>query len=234
MHMEWRNLLFVHWRVPAERLRALVPAELSIDELGGSAWVGLVPFTMRAVLPSVMPPVPGLADIPAVTAFHECNVRTYVSRNGVPGVWFFSLDAASPAGVWVGRQLFHLRYFHASISVSTDGDLTRYDLKRNEPPRGGMHCAWRAGQPLPAAQPGELAHFLTERYLLYSMDRFGHLHQCQISHDPWPLRQATLVALDESLTAADGIVLDGEQPEPVMLHYADELHVRAWLPQRVR
>jgi uncharacterized protein YqjF (DUF2071 family) len=35
----WRDLLFLHWPVPAAALRPLVPAELTIEEVGGTSWV---------------------------------------------------------------------------------------------------------------------------------------------------------------------------------------------------
>src|SRR5690242_2158779 len=80
----WRQLLFLHWRVPAAVLRALVPAALEIDVFEHDAFVGLVLFTMRGVRPIWAPAIPGLSN------FHETNVRTYVHAGGRnPGVWFF-------------------------------------------------------------------------------------------------------------------------------------------------
>ena len=95
MRMTWHDLLFAHWRVDPESLRSRVPPGLSIDEHGGSAWLGVVPFTMSGVRARWVPPVPGAA------AFPELNVRTYVTseKDGRPGVWFFSLDAANPLAV---------------------------------------------------------------------------------------------------------------------------------------
>ena len=37
--------------------------------------------------------------LPWVSAFPELNVRTYVHRDGVPGVWFLSLEASNPFAV---------------------------------------------------------------------------------------------------------------------------------------
>lgn len=37
----WRDLLFVHWPVPPEALRPLVPRELEIDLFAGQAYVAL-------------------------------------------------------------------------------------------------------------------------------------------------------------------------------------------------
>lgn len=78
--MTWENLLFLHWRVPPERMRSLVPDEFEIDTFDGSTWVGLVPFEMTKTTFRGVPRLPGLSR------FFECNVRTYVSHRGEPGV----------------------------------------------------------------------------------------------------------------------------------------------------
>ena len=78
----WRELLFVHWSFPADVVRALVPPALELDLWRGRAWVGLVPFRMEATRTSWMPRGTGLT-------FLETNLRTYVHRDGAPGVYFF-------------------------------------------------------------------------------------------------------------------------------------------------
>ena len=107
MRQKWHDLLFMHWPVASSDLRDKIPAALEIDIHEGSAWVGVVPFRMTGVHPRWMPPVPG------TSAFAELNVRTYVTENGKPGVWFFSLDAASALAVAAARRWFHLPYFRA-------------------------------------------------------------------------------------------------------------------------
>src|SRR4051794_8370159 len=108
MRMTWNDLLFAHWRVEAAAMRARVPSGLEIEEFGGSAWLGVVPFTMSGVRAKWLPPVPGAAVFP------ELNVRTYVrsTRDGRPGVWFFSLDASSRVAVWGARTVFGLAYMN--------------------------------------------------------------------------------------------------------------------------
>ncbi len=54
-----------------------------------SAWLGITPFRLTNLRLRGMPPLPW------VSAFPELNVRTYATRDGRPGIWFFSLDAAS-------------------------------------------------------------------------------------------------------------------------------------------
>ena len=89
MTQTWHDLLFAHWPVDGVRLRALVPAEFPLDLYDGQAWLGIVPFRMANVGPRGVPSLPG------VSAFPELNVRTYVRVADRPGVYFFSLDAAS-------------------------------------------------------------------------------------------------------------------------------------------
>ena len=81
MRQRWADLLFLHWSVPPESLRPLLPSGLVLDTFEGRAYVGLVPFTMTGVRPVWFPAVPGLSN------FHETNVRTYVlGPDGEPGV----------------------------------------------------------------------------------------------------------------------------------------------------
>lgn len=233
IRMRWRHLLFVHWPVAPGALRRLIPDELEIDTFDGRAWVGLVPFTMEDFSLRVLPRLP----LHSVTDFHECNVRTYVHPRGMKadanarGVWFFSLDAASRLAVWGAQRFFSLPYFNARIHLHREGDVIEYGVARiaGGPP-ARLCCRWRAGDPLPQSKPGELAHFLSERYCLYVM-KGGRLHRGRISHEPWPLRGAELLSLDESLVQAAGIMIDRDI-EPV-LHYADALDVRAWWLERV-
>src|SRR5260221_10378586 len=86
MRHRWAELLFLHWIVPQEQLRQVLPPGLELDTFEGNAYIGLIPFTMTGIRPTWTPAFPPLS------AFHETNVRTYVHRNGKnPGVWFFSL-----------------------------------------------------------------------------------------------------------------------------------------------
>ena len=73
MRQTWHNLLFAHWPIPAEAMRALVPQALPLDTYGGQAWLGIVPFEMQDVHPRGLWSVPGLSNFP------ELNVRTYVT-----------------------------------------------------------------------------------------------------------------------------------------------------------
>ena len=214
-YQKWRDLLFVHWPVPVEVLRPLVPPELAIDTFEGTAWVGLVPFHMTGVRPAWSPPVPG------VSTFHETNVRTYVHRDGRdPGVWFFSLDAASSLAVRVARFWWHLPYFRSRMRVQRRGWRIAYEGRRlwPEPTGAGYRIESEIGEPLGTARSNDAADadnaatldfFLVERYLLYARDRNGSLWRGQVHHAPYPLRAARLEAFNETMLAAARIAPPG-------------------------
>lgn len=197
----WRNLLFVHWELPAEAIQALLPPRLTVDTFEGRAFVGLVPFTMRGIrVHRRLPAIPGFS------AFHETNVRTYVHLDGqAPGVWFFSLDAANAGAVMAARVGWHLPYHLARMQLDHQADAIRYRSRRLTPPPtpADLSIDWTIGPALGSAPPGTLEHFLCERYLLYA--RRGERLLCgQVHHTPYPLHEATVTHLDQSLVQAAG------------------------------
>lgn len=202
----WRDLAFVHWRLPAEHVAAQLPPELSVDVFDGDAWVGIVAFHMQGVRPWWFPALPG------VSAFHETNLRTYVHWRGRPGVWFFSLDAAGSLGVAVGRCRWALPYYRARMRLHRADGVVCYRSRRLWPGgsgasldlevRVGERCAGPEG-----ASPGTLEHFLAERYLLFLRSRRGEMLTGQVYHRPYPLHAARVTHLAESLGAAAGLEL---------------------------
>jgi uncharacterized protein YqjF (DUF2071 family) len=244
MRQQWRNLLFLHWTVPVEQLRPLIPAELAIDTYEGQAYIGLVPFTMRNVRPTWSPPVPPLSH------FHEINVRTYVHRQGrSPGVWFFSLDAANAIAVKIARLWFKLPYFYARMNMSkqnenrvepgqakirnpTSNIRIDYTTERlwPAPTPAGCHVQWTPEGDVHHAQPCTLEHFLVERYILYSGSN-GQLYSGQVHHPPYPVQTATVHHLEENLIAQAGI-LRPDTP-PALIHYAGGVDVQIYPLKRI-
>jgi uncharacterized protein len=235
MHQTWHDLLFAHWPVPAETMRALIPAQMELDTYDGMAWVGVVPFRMSGVRPRSLPGLPWLS------AFPELNVRTYVhtpAPDGAPatitrpGVYFFSLEATNPLAVAGARMAYHLPYFQAAMSLTEDTGTIHYRSKRTHK---GAPPAEFAGEYGPTdgiyhSQPGSLEHWLTERYCLYTVDPNGKLIIAEIHHIPWPLQPARATITTNTMAAAAGIDLPTREP---LLHFARRLDMIAWLPAPV-
>jgi uncharacterized protein YqjF (DUF2071 family) len=99
----WDDLLFLHYRVPAEQVARLVPQGLEVDQHDGSAWVSVTPFVITGFR------LRGTFPIPFLSTFAELNARTYVTADGKPGVFFFSLDAGSGPAVAAARRLYPSR-----------------------------------------------------------------------------------------------------------------------------
>ncbi|HEV7902526.1 MAG TPA: DUF2071 domain-containing protein [Pyrinomonadaceae bacterium] len=223
MEHHWGKLLFMHWPIDAERLRSLVPPQLTIDTFDGEAWLGVTPFTMWDVRLSFTPPVPYLSD------FHELNVRTYVLYRGVPGVWFFSLNTNSAMTVFGARTFYFLPYFNARIGLQQQGDTIHYDLERTDAARpAGFKASWEIGRELPESEPGTLEFFLTERYCLYSASGES-IYRARIHHAPWPLRQATLLSHSSDIVESDYLPKPKGKP---LVHYAEALAVDVWPPEK--
>jgi hypothetical protein len=216
----WRDLLFVHWAVPVDALRALVPEQLELDLWDGRAYVGVVPFVMREVRPAFLPRFMALD-------FLETNVRTYVRHRDRPGVYFFSLEASSLLAVKAARWGWGLPYFHATMSIAHDGETIEYDTRRRGKAAPRHHVRYRPGRMLGASAPGTFEYFLLERYLLFSIKK-QRVFEGQVHHVPYPAQEVELAALEDDLVAAAGLPRPDRPHDAV--HYAAGVDVEVFGP----
>ena len=198
MYQQWRDLLLLHWEYPAAAIQATLPEGLFVDKFAGRAYLGIVPFFMRNIRPRFLPAVPGISD------FMELNLRTYVyDRSGVPGVWFYSLDANQRLAVEIARRFFHLPYEHAQMKSSrTPESRIRYKSLRTGERANGASCLFEyaPGVELPQPAPESLEFFLVERYRLYSHASDG-LRRGSVFYPPYLLCRAEVTVWDEQLLA---------------------------------
>lgn len=218
MEQGWYNLLFAHWRVPAEQLRALVPRELELDTFEGDTWVSLTPLFLR------MRPRFGFVA-GRVWRFPELNSRTYVTHQGRGGIFFFSLDARSLLAVVGARAFYRLPYFHAGMSLQADGAGFRFVSSR----RSGT--AEFEAKYQPASEPrfpeaGTIEHWLTERYCLYTVAA-GRVWRGEIHHARWPLQDVRAEIVRNTVSAAAGLSLSGA---PELMQYSAAQEVLVWPP----
>ncbi|HEX8372431.1 MAG TPA: DUF2071 domain-containing protein [Chthoniobacterales bacterium] len=199
MRQVWRELLFLHWRYEPGEIQRLLPPGLTVDCFDGAAWVGIVPFFMCGVCPVWCPPMPGLSN------FLELNVRTYVhDEKGVPGVWFFSLDASNAVAVFLARTFFGLPYYRARMRARATPATLDYWSQRGELPPD--HFVYQPVGPARFAEAGSLEFFLAERYLLYSYDaKAGRLSSGRVHHRPYPLQDVKVLEHSTHLLAPAGL-----------------------------
>lgn len=220
--MEWRDVLVASWPVDPEVVAARLPDGVEVDTFDGRAWLSVVPFVMRNVRPFSIPASIG-------RTFGELNLRTYVTGDAGPGIYFFNLDANDRLGVALARTLFQLPYYRAEMSVTRTGDAVEFRSHRTH---GGVpdldfDATYEpVGEP-DTASPGTLEAFLLERYRFYTAGR-SRLFCGEVAHEPWRLAHADATFRTNDLFAANGF----ETPDSVPhLVYSPGVDVTA---ERVR
>ena len=192
----WSKLAFLHWRVPSTALAGLMPEGVRPDEHDGSSWVGLIAFYLDRATLFGSPPIPYLGS------FAEVNVRLYgVDDQGRRGVIFCSLEASRLTSVLAARAAFSIPYFWAK-TVLIEGDGTVEYTSRRMVGDGEFRMIMRPGSTPVVGDP--TADFLTARWGLFTR-RFGRTIFLPNHHEPWPLVEAELLSLDDTLLQRAGI-----------------------------
>jgi uncharacterized protein YqjF (DUF2071 family) len=217
MGQTWDELLFVHWRAPADVLRSQLPDGLELDLFEDDAWIGVTPFRVTGLRARGLPP------LPLISSFLEVNARTYVTAGGKPGIWFFSLDAESELAVAAARRGYKLPYFRADMQAEWRDGRLRYESRRRGGEPAALRVAYRPIGDVVDVDPSSLAHFLTERYCLYAEDA-GRLKRAEIHHTPWPLQPAE-AEIEENTMPPAGIELLDQTP---LLHFSARQDVVIW------
>jgi uncharacterized protein YqjF (DUF2071 family) len=219
MLQSWRRLTFLHWRYDAAELRARLPRGLELDLFDGAAWVGLTPFLLENLR------VPRLPALPWIWRFPETNLRTYVrGPGGERGIWFFSLDAARLLAVAGARITYGLPYRWSEMSVAARAGVMHYRSERRD---AGADIVVETGEPY--TSPGELDHFLTARFRLYTV-LWSRLACAPVDHSPWPLWHARAARVRQRLMRAAGLETPPGEP---LAHYSPGVDVRVGAPRFV-
>jgi len=224
MRQRWERLTFLHWPFPAAEVQRLLPGGLDVEEFDGTAWVGLVPFYMRVA-------APGGQRLPWVSNFCETNVRTYVrDQAGRSGIWFFSLDASRLGAVVTARVTpYRLPYFWSSMWLGERGGEIAYRSRRRWPGPTPATSRLRVGigAPIAPADVTALEHFLTARWMLFSVAR-GRPVSARAWHQPWPLHRAQALVVEDHLLTAAGLPAPGGEP---LAHYSPGVDVAIGRPE---
>lgn len=218
-----RDVLFAHWPVAPDALAAHVPDPLSVATHAGSAWLGVVALEVTGVRLGPLPDV--------TTPFLQVNFRTYVRHDGDLGVYFCSLDCASPAAAAAGRAGWALPFHAADGRADRHGGTVTYRSRRRGTPAdedGERRPVARfdarfapAGDPSPV-DPDSLADFLVERHRYFVPGEDGLLVG-EIARDPWQVCDADAEVRTNTLAAAAGIDAALGTPE---VHYSPRFESR--------
>ena len=221
LSMTWRDLLFAHWPVAPEVIAARLPESVAVDTHDGDAYLGVVPFVMADI---------GPRGLPVGLSFGELNLRTYVTVDGDPGVYFFNLDADDRVGVRVARSVFQLPYYRAEMNVRTQGSgrdrEVRFRSRRTsaDAPPAAFEATYGPDGSFSTPDPGSEAAFLTERYRFYTTDDDGRVYHGDIGHEPWSLAPGRAEIRENGLFEANGFEEPAGEP---LLQFAAPIAVTA-------
>lgn len=215
-YQEWNKVLFLHWEVPFESLRKLVPEHLNLDSLRGTYYVSLVAFTMEKIRPRNMP------SLKLVSDFHEINVRTYIDNDNKKGVYFLNIEAQKFLSAFIARKLSGLPYEKANIK-RTESVYNSINISKQY----SIKASYSVKEIL--LRKSELDSWLTERYCLYFKDGDG-LYAYDIHHKAWEIRNVQFDHLSVDYKIGD-IHLTSAQP--FSGHYSKGVEVVAWTRQKV-
>lgn len=224
MQQTWKDLLFIHYKIPYNTLRALVPQELELDTYNEETWISITPFKMRNVRFRMMPP------IPTATNFLEMNLRTYVKLNGKGGIYFFSLDASSTLSVIGARTGAFLPYFTANMSVNEENGVFHFKSRRNRDNKIGLDVKYKPKSTPFESSKGSLEEWLVERYCLFQESVKGKFLEIDIHHLKWPLQQAEAQIMANTLTEPLGFAIPDTPP---LINFSKCQKVLVWPPKIV-
>lgn len=216
-YQEWNRLLFFHFEVPFEVLRALVPETLEIDVFEEKCYISIVPFTMEKIRPRSLPAVSFISD------FEELNVRTYVKKEGKAGVYFLNIEAGKSLSAYVSRKLSGLPYEKA-IMQRREG----YYSSHNSVKDFSFEAKYKIGAIVQEKTPLQI--WLTERYCLYVFDK-KKLYRYQIHHKEWKIKEITFDKLSIDYTIGDVRLTEDQVLCP---NYSDGIVVVSWGREQVK
>jgi uncharacterized protein YqjF (DUF2071 family) len=152
-------------------------------------------------------------------------------REGIPGVWFYSLDCNRCWAVIGARLLGTLPYFLAEMSARR-GEWIDYSCRR----RGSSESArfrYRASGPNEETVVDSLEFFLLERYYLFAFRRKrGTLLRAQVTHAPYQFRAVDLAQFSTVPAQFNGFSEISRAPDHICV--VDGFDINVFRQEKVR
>lgn len=181
---DWEHVLFLHWKIPKEKLQPFIEQPFQVETFENKAWVTIVLFQATN---SKFRYFPKWTIYPSLT---QINVRTYVRLGhfNETGVYFFSLNVNSLLGTIGAHLLYSLpfNYFNPSFKQNKQMPFIQYDL--NDSKNRLFHVKYN-GNKQSQNLNNELNRFLTERYCILTK-KGNKIIKIPLTHSPWILKNA--------------------------------------------
>ena len=214
----YEHLLLVHWPVPSDRLRQIVPPGMNLVPFEGETFIG------HDVYRGTHSHLRGLPAIPGFDTRSVVTLRTVVEVGGVRGLYLISLDAPGPF-TWFEQHLLDLTSRAATvdivagppgpagggrpgeIGVVPEGDdgIVRVQSSRKAQEGVGLRASYRAVGPVSSPPENSRDWFLLGGSRVYTADAGGRMHAIDVEHGPWALAPAEVTIDWDSIPSAAGL-----------------------------
>jgi len=209
-YQQWHNTVFLHWSLPNKKIKELLPPNLELDTFDGNAWISLVAFEVQKMRVHYLPP------FPYVSNFKEINVRTYVTHNGIKGIYMFSIETDKLIEVLLTRIFIGLPYKKSNIKKSSHKILS-FNKQNNYQ----LDLSYK---PIEVSTiKTKLDYWLTERHALYNYKE-SQLYRHDIHHKEWQLNEVDISVWDINYNFKDlSLTIN-----PDKVHFAKKIQVLLW------
>jgi len=213
----WQDVLFLHWPVSPKDLEQYIPQELQLDLYENNGWLSAVLFKVKGQRLRFLPPFPG------VGSHLQLNVRTYVTYNGMKGVYFFNSDVTNRFIVQIAT-MGSLSYRHSKIALKQKGNNFSFTSLYHGVQDERLKISY---QPIASEiSSSTFEKWLVERYHSWSKWK-SLLFRIDIDHMPWQLQRVQINI--ESNTVAPFVKesIQGIQP---IAHYSKSKEAKFFSP----
>jgi hypothetical protein len=209
-YQEWNNAIFIHWKIDKNELRKFIPQELKVDLFDGEAWVSMVAFTMEKIRPK------NLLYFTPISNFDEINIRTYVSYNNKPGVYFLSIEGGKSLSCKIAKSISELPYRYSKMKRTKNSFISN-----NSEFNDYLNLKYNIGAKV--NEKSKLDKWLTERYALFHNTN-NTLNEYEIHHIEWPINEIAIKQLDYSYKRFKKLLTN----KPNKVQYSRGVQVIAW------
>ncbi|MFJ7731475.1 YqjF family protein [Lysinibacillus sp. NPDC097231] len=215
----WQDVLFLHWPVSPNELEPHIPQEFKLDLYESNAWLSVVLFKVKGQRMRYLPPFPG------IDSYLQLNVRTYVTYNGMKGIYFFNLDVTNRFIVQLATKA-SLSYRHSKIALKQRDNIfsftSLYHGLRSIDER--LRVSY---QPISSEIiSSTFEKWIVERYHSWSKSKKGIL-RIDINHMPWQLQPVHINIKSNTLAPFVKETIQGIQP---IAHYSKRQKARIFSP----
>ncbi len=178
-YQEWHDTFLIHWTINPMVLQAFIPSALNVDTFNGQAWVSLVAFSVKKMR------LRNLPAFPLISNFHQINLRTYVTHNGIPGIYFITIEASKFLSIILARNFTGQPYTRTFIKKKQKSGFTGRNKLQNHELRFQYLIKERI------YEKNEIDLWLTERYTSFHIAD-NKIVRTDIHHKEWPLHRVII------------------------------------------